>query len=65
MIHDEELDQRRIEIAQHRQELEQAVVKLRAATKRPLGLADGIRDNPLPWLAGGLLIGLWLGSRRL
>jgi hypothetical protein len=64
MIHDDEIDQRRIEIAQHRRELDTAIVKLRTATHRPLGLADGIRDHPLPWLAGGLLIGLWLGSRR-
>lgn len=64
MIHDQELGQRRIEITQHKQELQEAVAKLRVAAKRPLGLADGIRDHPLPWLAGGLLIGLWLGSRR-
>lgn len=64
MIHDAELGQRRREIEQHRRELDRAVVKLREATRRPLGLADGIRDHPLPWLTGALLVGLWLGSRR-
>jgi hypothetical protein len=51
-------------VRRHDEELHEAVAKLREATKRPLGLADRIRDDPLPWLAGGLLVGLWVGSRR-
>jgi hypothetical protein len=64
MIHDQELEQRRTEVAQHSRELHQAVDRLRAATKRPFGLADHIRENPVPWVAGGLLLGMWLGRRR-
>jgi hypothetical protein len=64
MIHDQELDQRRLEIEQHSQEFHEALDKLREATKRPLGLADSIREHPLTWLAGALLVGVWLGSRN-
>lgn len=64
MIGDQELDERRSEMAQHSQELHVALDRLRAATKRPFGLADRIRENPVPWVTAGLLLGLWLGSRR-
>jgi hypothetical protein len=64
MIGDQEVNQRRVEIEQHSQEFHEAVAKLREATKNPLGLADRIRDNPLPWLVGGVLVGVWIGSRK-
>lgn len=64
MIQEQELDQRRHEIEQHTQEFQEALQNLREAAKRPLGVAESIRDHPLPWLAGALLFGLWLGSRN-
>jgi hypothetical protein len=49
---------------QHDAEWHEAVENLRTAVKRPLGLADRIRDDPFVWIAGGLLIGLWIGTRK-
>ena len=60
----DELTQQKAEVARHTRELEEAVTKLKEATKRPLGLADRIRDDPLLWLSGALLVGLWLGMTR-
>ena len=54
--------EQRAEVARHSRELEEALAKLKEATKRPLGLADRIRDDPVVWLGGALLVGLWLGS---
>lgn len=51
-------------LRRHDEQFHQAVAKLKRAAKQPIGLADRIRNHPLPWLAGGLLIGLWVGSRR-
>lgn len=50
--------------AHHEQELEQALVDLKQAVRRPFAIGDRIADNPVPWLIGSLLIGLWLGSRN-
>ena len=47
----------------HEQELEKALVDLKHAVQRPFAIGDHIREHPLPWLIGSLLIGLWLGSR--
>jgi hypothetical protein len=49
--------------ARHEQELEQALVDVKQAVRRPFAIAERIAANPAPWLIGGLLIGLWLGSR--
>lgn len=51
-------------LRQHDEQFHQAVAKLKQAAKQPLGLAHRIRNDPLPWLAGALLIGLWVGSKR-
>lgn len=45
-------------------ELRRAVQDFREAVRRPLGLADRIATHPVPWICGGLLIGIWLGSRN-
>jgi hypothetical protein len=50
--------------ARHEQELEQALVDLKQAVQHPFAIRERIAENPLPWLVGGLLIGLWLGSRN-
>lgn len=63
-------EQRRELLAQayrHERELQQAVSELRGAVQRPLQVATRLRaqlDGRLPWMIGGLLLGIWLGSRR-
>ncbi len=47
----------------HEQELEDALGDLKQAVQRPFAIADHIRQHPLPWLVGCLMIGLWLGNR--
>lgn len=50
--------------ARHEQELEQALQDVKQAVQRPFAIGERIAANPVPWLIGGLLIGLWLGSRN-
>lgn len=59
-----EVVEQKAEIERHSRELEEALTKLKEATKRPLGLANRIRDEPMIWLSGALVVGLWLGSRN-
>lgn len=49
--------------ARHERELERAVVDLKQAVRRPFAIGERVGQNPLPWLFGALLVGLWLGSR--
>jgi hypothetical protein len=44
------------------EELRAAVHHLTGAARAELGLAEHIQRAPLTWLAGGLLIGMWLGA---
>jgi hypothetical protein len=60
----EEIAQQRAEVERHTRELDEALEKLKQATKRPLGLADRIREEPLLWLGGAVVVGLILGSRN-
>lgn len=50
------------------EELEQALGELKLAVRRPFAVGEHVArhigEHPLPWLAGALLIGLWLGSRN-
>ena len=50
------------------EELEKAVVDLKRAVQRPFAIGSQvgahIGAHPLPWLTAGVLIGLWLGSRK-
>jgi signal transduction histidine kinase len=48
---------------QSERDLREALANLRRAV-HGLGPAEHIRRQPLPWLFSGLLVGLWLGSRR-
>ncbi len=43
--------------------LESAVHELTTAARHTISLSDHIRENPLLWLAGGLVVGIWLGTR--
>ena len=62
MIVDPKLLEQRLR--KHDEEWHAAIAKLKEAAKEPLGVADRIRNDPLPWIAGGLLIGFWIGVRR-
>ena len=45
-------------------ELRGALRELQYAIEHPLGIADRIKQRPLPWLLCGFLIGIWLGDRE-
>jgi hypothetical protein len=57
-----EVIQQRSEIARHDREFQEALEKLKDVTTRPLGVSEQIRENPLLWLGGGFVVGLWLGA---
>ena len=46
------------------EELREAVQELAETARVRLRFAERIKESPLPWLVGGLLFGLWLGSQR-
>ncbi|MDX2165781.1 MAG: hypothetical protein SF182_01910 [Deltaproteobacteria bacterium] len=54
-------------VESHERELELALRDLRRALQRPFAVGERIgaelSDHPLPWLAAGLLAGIWLGRR--
>jgi len=45
-------------------ELRGALRELQYAIQHPFGIADRIKQRPLPWLLSGFLIGIWLGDRE-
>ena len=45
-------------------ELREAVDELKRAVSRPLAVVHQISRHPVPWLFCGVLVGIWLGSRR-
>lgn len=49
-------------------ELERALVDLKRAVQRPFAIGSQVSEHIgahlVPWLAAGVLLGLWLGSRR-
>jgi len=55
-------------VARDEQELERAIGDLKQAVQRPFEVGERVRAHisahPIPWLVGGLLIGLWLGGRN-
>jgi len=40
-----------------------AVQELTQVARDTFSVRDHIRDNPMMWLAGGFLLGMWLGGR--
>jgi hypothetical protein len=50
-------------IERDREDMHRALDDLRGAA-RTFSPRDRIVAHPLPWMLGGLLFGLWLGSRR-
>lgn len=41
-----------------------AVHELTEVARESISLRDHIRNNPMAWLAGAFVVGLWLGHRR-
>jgi hypothetical protein len=50
-------------LAQDREELQDAMQRVRRAVSEPLGMQRRIRERPTPWVFGAALVGLWLGAR--
>ena len=51
-------------IEEDKAELLDAVGELQTVVKHQFELREWIADNPLPWLLGSLVLGLWLGTRE-
>jgi len=50
-------------IQRDQQEVRLAVQELTGAARSSLDVRERIREFPLAWAAGALLVGMWLGSR--
>jgi hypothetical protein len=61
------VDQREVlrqSIEEDKAELLDAVGELKTAVQHQFQLRERIGEHPLPWLLGGLLLGVWFGTRR-
>jgi hypothetical protein len=52
------------EVEESQQELRQALGDLEGVVRRSVDPTRWITERPLPWLLGGLVLGLWLGAKR-
>jgi hypothetical protein len=52
------------DVEESRRELGRALVDLEDVVRSGLDPARWIAERPLPWLLGGLALGLWLGTKR-
>ncbi len=52
------------EVEESQQELSHALGDLEGVVRKSVDPARWITERPLPWLLGGLVLGLWLGSKR-
>ena len=50
-------------IEQDQEEVRGAVQELTSAARSTVNVSEHIRESPLSWVMGGLLVGAWLGSR--
>lgn len=50
-------------LANDREELRDAVQRVKKAVSEPLDVQRRIRERPTPWVFGAALLGLWLGAR--
>jgi hypothetical protein len=50
-------------LANDREELRDAVQRVKNAVSEPLDVQRRIRESPRPWVFGAALLGLWLGTR--
>ncbi|MCW5890826.1 MAG: hypothetical protein KIT14_09760 [bacterium] len=51
-------------VAEHRDELRTALHDLERAARARVDVRDAVRERPVPWLVGALLLGAWLGRPR-
>jgi hypothetical protein len=52
------------QVEESQQELSQALGDLEGVVRRSVDPLKWIAERPLPWLLAGLVLGVWLGSRR-
>jgi hypothetical protein len=52
------------EVEESQQELSQALGDLEGIVRRSIDPARWIMGRPLPWVLGGLVLGMWLGTKR-
>ena len=52
------------EVEKSQQELSQALGDLEGVVRKSVDPAKWITERPLPWLLGGFVLGLWLGTKR-
>lgn len=50
-------------LASDREDLREAVERVKRAVTQPLDVQRRIRERPTPWVFGAALVGLWLGAR--
>jgi len=50
-------------LASDREQLRDAVERVKRAVSEPLDVQRKIRERPTPWMFGAALVGLWLGAR--
>lgn len=51
------------DVAKSQQELTQALGDLEGIVRRSIDPARWIIERPLPWVLGGLVLGMWLGTQ--
>jgi len=52
------------DVEESQQELSAALGDLEGMVRSSIDPARWITERPLPWLLGGLVLGLWLGTKR-
>lgn len=52
------------QIEDSQRELTEALQELEGAVWSSVDPGRSIRQRPLPWLLGGLALGVWLGAKR-
>lgn len=59
----EQIEALQASLASDREELREAVDRVKRAVSEPLDVPRRIRESPAPWMFGAALFGLWLGAR--
>jgi hypothetical protein len=52
------------EVERSEEQFRRALGELQIAVERKFDLGERIAERPMPWLVGGVLLGLWLAARR-
>ena len=50
-------------LATDREQLREALARVKRVVAEPLDVQRRIRERPTPWVFGAALVGLWLGVR--